>query len=108
MAYVTDESDKEAVKGIRWIQSQLPPNRKENGTWLDSVWFYKQGDKVPTVGEVRGKVVLITDGMFTKYEDHCTGNADYKIPYVRRFVENGNKYVQDWIGLRQPTFIKQG
>lgn len=90
VAYVTDESDKEAFKGVKWIQSQLPANRKGNGSWLDWIWFYKEDDRIPTVGEVRGKVVLITDGMFTKYEDHCNGNADYKIPYVKRFVKNAN------------------
>ena len=58
----------------------------------DSLVYIKEGDKVPTLGEVRGKVIILDNegqGTYTKYEDHYDVDPTTKENYLNSVLHSG-------------------
>lgn len=80
--YATDEDDKEMAQArLRELSQKLKHDRPWDPAqkWNRFRWYFF-GDDVPTLGEVRGQCVIISDCYFdggnrirpfTKFEDHC-------------------------------------
>lgn len=67
------------------LQAKYPPSGAQDGARFGGTFvYYAKGSAVPSLGDVRGKCILLDDyGTLTKYENHWEVFADEKIGYLK-------------------------
>lgn len=103
------EENKQFVKNaFDQLKKWYPPFKPHASSvrWASKFYYFQKGDVVPTLGQMRGKCVIIDDyDTLTMYENNWDVYASDKKPYVDSVIANAVR--QNWVEADRDLFVRE-